>query len=62
MDVYAASASKFEGPTPSIEREWLDQVKANILTFFRQRAYWDSSEPIPQEEHFGSLTFSWGIK
>ena len=62
VDVYAASESKFTGPTPSIGHKWLDQIKPNILTFFQQRAYWNSSEPIPKDEQFGSLTFSWGIK
>ena len=62
VDVYQASASKFEGPTPSIGNEWLGQVKANILTFFQQRSFMNSGEPIEKEEHFGNLTFSWGIK
>jgi hypothetical protein len=38
VDVHAASASKFTGPTPSIGEEWLDQVKSNILTFFQKES------------------------
>jgi hypothetical protein len=62
VDVYAATVSKFTGPTPSIGREWLGQIQANIRTFFQQRSFLNSSKPIAEGQHFRNLTFSWGIK
>jgi hypothetical protein len=62
VDVYDASVSKFTGATPSIGREWLSEIKANVLAFFQQRSFANSSKPIEEGANFGSLTFSWGIK
>ena len=62
VDVYDASVSKFTGPTPLIGREWLGQIQTDIRTMFQQRSFMNSGEPIPKDEDFGSLTFSWGIR